>query len=406
MSCSIFDDLELDRKFLNFSASLVSTFSWTYGILGGRLIAPIDPNKFDNASSRLAEIGVRISIVLGTLASLCFAGTYVISGAIVLGFGAKIFRVLGSFFQKEGVTHIRGLAAEKNIENGRIKIMEWNIRGHGGGLHYAEGGVVHWSSRIERILSEIAKEAPDVIVLQEVYDTALIETIVANLEDHYAHFYTHLGASIWGDEGGIMVITKCAVHQFSHTDFTETDWMIKRGFEVLEIQSMPGEAFPSARIVCTQLSAGKNAAEKRRNQVAQIIDRLAEEKIPAPTLFVGSLNIDRDSSKEGAYLSNYLYHSYLDDAPTHSKELISQWAPVFDGQEESSDFISFFKRNPLEDSRTFPVIEKGIRLVDSHLVRGFDEFYNTKTALSDHHAVVTEVSGLRSSFKGDVGGEK
>ncbi len=394
MDCSFLDDLDLDRKFLNFSANLTNVFSWTYGMLGGRLIAPIDPNKFDNASSKIAELGVRILIVLGTIAAIGLAGTYVLAGAAILGLGGKFCKGLGSYFQKDRVTHIRGKALEKELKDSRAKVLEWNIRGHGGGLHYAEGGVIHWRDRVDRIAQEILREDPDVAILQEVFDTSLIEAIIDRLGPHYAHFYTHLGTSVLKNESGMLVITKCAVHRFSHTNFTSTDKDAQRGFGMLEIQLAPKDTLPCARIIYTQLSKGKQLAEMRKNQVTQIIDALAKEKIAAPTLFVGSLNIDRDSKEEGAYLSNYLFHSYLDTEPTYSHELVSQWAPVFEGQEESCDFISFFKRSPLGDERTFPVIERGIKLVDSHLVKGFDEFYNTKTALSDHHAVVTEVSGI------------
>ncbi len=390
------DDLELDRKFFNAAAGLASVFSATYGWLGGRLIAPIDPNKFDNASSKTAEIGVRLLIVLGTALSLFFAGIYIGLGAAILSVGSLASRSLGYYFQKNGFTHIRGKAPEKRIENGHAKILEWNIRGHGGGLHYAEGGVIHWESRIDRIVDAILQEDPDVLVLQEIYDPHLIEALISRLEERFAHFYTHLGASILGNESGVMVITKCPVHRYSHTDFTQTDEKVKRGFEALEIKADESSKKPCARILITQLSPGKNGQEIRMNQLAQTIDALAREKIAIPTLFVGSLNVDRDSLEEGAFLSNYLFHSYLDIEPTHSDALVNQWAPVFEGQEESSDFISVFKRHPEQDHRTFPVVEKGVRLIDSHLIRSFDETYNTRTALSDHHAIVTEVSGLKT----------
>lgn len=392
---SCFDDLDLDRKFLNLSAVMADFFSWTYGMLGGRLIAPIDPNKFDNASSKAAEIGIRALIVIGAALSLILVGAYICITAVVLSVGSKIFRGVGFYFQKDGFTHIRSNVPEKSLVDGKACVMTWNIRGHGGGL-YAEGGVIHWRSRVDKITETIRNEDPDVIVLQEVYDTSLIEALVDRLEDRYAHFYTHLGANTWGNESGLLVITKCAVHQFTHTDFIKTDEKVKRGFETLEIKAHPDDLLPCARIIGTQLSPGKEAANTRTAQVEQIIDALAKEKIEAPTLFVGSLNVDRDSQNEGAYLSNYLYHSYLDIEPTHSDELVNQWAPIYEGQEESSDFISFFKRSPSGDGRTLPVLEKGIRLLDSHLDRGFDENYDTKTALSDHHAVVTVVSGLRS----------
>lgn len=394
---SYFDDL--DRKFLNISSGMADVFSWTYGMLGGRLVAPIDPKKFDNASSTAAEVGVRALIVLGAALSFCFAGTYIFLSAAILSVGSKLFRSAGFYFQKDGFTHIRGSAPEVAIQEAQAKVMTWNIRGHGGGLHYKEGGVIHWRSRIDRIIEEIVKEDPEVIVLQEIYDPALVESIVDRLKSSYANFYTHMGASTWGKGSGCMVITKCAVKSFNHVDFTKTDHKTARGFETLEIKASPEDSAPCARIIGTQLSFGKDRGLERQMQIAQIVDTLAREKLAMPTLFVGSLNLDRDGSDEGAFLSRYLYHSYLDAKPTHSDELVSQWAPIYDGQEASSDFISFFKRNPVSDCRVFPVVERKIQLLDSHLVRGFDENYDTKKALSDHHAVVTTVSGLKPILK-------
>lgn len=384
---SYFDDL--DRRFFSLSSGMADIFSWTYGMLGGRLVAPLDPNKFDNATSKANEIGIRALIVLGALTSFLFAGTYILLTAVVLSAGSKLFRSAAFHFQKDGFTHIRGSGPEKILKGGEATVMTWNLRGHGGGLHYAEGGVVHWRSRIDRITDSIKAEDPDVIVLQEIYDTALMEALVDRLGAQYAHFYTHCG------ETGCMVITKCAVHSFTHTNFSETDQKVKRGFETIEIKASPGDSLPCARIIGTQLSPGKKAEQMRMEQVAQIVNKLASQKLAMPTLFVGSMNVDRDSKGEGATLSKYLYHSYRDNKPTHSDELVSQWAPIYEGQEESSDFVSFFKRNPDGDARVFPVLEKGIKLLGSHLVRGFDENYNTKTALSDHHAIVTTFSGLK-----------
>ncbi len=384
---SYFDDL--DRRFFSLSSGMADIFSWTYGMLGGRLVAPLDPNKFDNAASKANEIGIRALIVLGAMTSFLFAGTYILLTAVVLSAGSKLFRSAAFYFQKDGFTHIRGSGPEKILKSGEATVMTWNLRGHGGGLHYAEGGVVHWRSRIDRITDSIKAEDPDVIVLQEIYDTALIDALVDRLGAQYAHFYTHCG------ETGCMVITKCAVHSFTHTNFSETDQKVKRGFETIEIKARPEDPLPCARIIGTQLSPGKKAGQMRMEQVAQIVNKLASQKLAMPTLFVGSMNVDRDSKGEGATLSKYLYHSYRDNEPTHSDELVSQWAPIYEGQEESSDFVSFFKRNPDDDARVFPVLERGIKLLGSHLVRGFDENYNTKTALSDHHAIVTTFSGLK-----------
>lgn len=392
---SFLDDLDLDRKFLTLSASMSNIFSWTYGMLGGRLIAPIDPNEFDNASSKLAEIGVRTLIVLGAIASFCLAGAYLFLGAVVLSAGSKIFRGLGCYFQKQGFTHIRGSAPEKKIETGHAKIMQWNIRGYGGSLIYKEGGVIHWSSRVDRILDCILTEDPDILLLQDVLDPLLFNEIVNGLEYRFAHFFGHLGTNIWSDGSGTLVISKCAVHTFSHTDFTKTDEKVKRGFETLEIKANSDALVPMARIIATQLSPGGNAFDTRMSQMGQIIDTLAREKIAMPTFFVGSLNVDRDSIEGETLLAPYVHHSYLSEVPTHSDKLESKWSCVLGVREESSSFISLFKRNPINDCRIFPVVEKGIRLIGSHLDEGYDQDYSTKYARSDYHAVVTEVDGLR-----------
>jgi exonuclease III len=393
---SCFDDL--DRSFLNISSKMADVFSWTYGMLGYRLVGPLDPNKFDNATSKIKEIAIRAMIVLGALISFTFAGTYIFLTGVILSAGSKVFRAVGFHLQKNGFTHVKGSLPEISLKGGEAKVMTWNIRGYGGGLHYDHGGVVHWRSRIDRIVNSINSESPDVLFLQEVYDTALMEALIDKLGSQYAHFYTHLGPNTWGQESGCMVITKCAVHDFNYTPFKNNDSSVNRGFETLEIKASPTDVTPCARIIGTQLIPDKDSGEKRMKQVAQIVGHLGKQKLSMATLCVGSLHVDRDS-RSGNTLSKYLYHSYLDKEPTHSEQLVSQWAPIYRGlKEESSDFISFFKR--IAEGKQFPVVEKGIRLQDSHLVEGFDKSYNTKTALSDHHAVVTTFSGLRAAAAG------
>ncbi|OGN56677.1 MAG: hypothetical protein A3D96_06045 [Chlamydiae bacterium RIFCSPHIGHO2_12_FULL_44_59] len=388
---SSFDDYDLDRIFLTASSFGADIFANTYGRLGYRLVSPLDEGKFDNAPI-IQELATRALIVLGGLASIWLAGSYILLSAVVLGAGSKLLRAVGFYFQKDGFTHIRGKAPEKSLEDGQAKVLTWNMRGYGGGLHYTYG-VTHWQSRIDRILEDITKEDPDILVLQDVHDIALVKEIIARLEGSYAHFFAYLGANPWKSDSGGLVIAKCAVDHFEHTSFEHTDTGV-RGFDTFEIKINPEASHSCARIISTQLTPGRGHKELRMQQVAEIVDCLAVQPTRLPTLFVGSLGMNRDSQDEGSFLSQYLYHSYLGKEPTHSDALRSQWAPIFDGAEESSDFISFFKRT-LSDGRTLPVLERGIRLLDSHLVPGYDENLNTKTARSDHSAVVTTCAGLR-----------
>ena len=386
---SCFD--ELDRSFFNASSWMADFFSGTYGALGYRLVTPLDPNKFDNATSKVKEIGIRVLIALGALVSFCFAGTYLLLTAVVLSIGSKIFRCIGFAFQKNGFTHIRGSAPEISLQNRQTSLLTWNLRGYH--LHYP--GVIHWHSRVDAIVESIQRENPDTIVLQDIYDTAFVEALIEKLGAQYAHFYTHLGANTLGNSGGCMVITKCGIHQFTHADFANNDWKNTRGFEFLEIKPYPEAPAPCFRIIGTQLSPGKESQEKRIEQVSQIITALSKESSPLPTLFAADANDDRNSAV-GTLLSKYLYHSYRDKEPTYSPQLAKQWAPIFEGQEESRDFISLVKRTTPE-GKTLPVIERDIQLIDCHLLRAFEQNPNTmevdtKTARSDSHGVYTLVS--------------
>jgi endonuclease/exonuclease/phosphatase family metal-dependent hydrolase len=272
--------------------------------------------------------------------------------------------------------------------------MVWNLRGQCGGLHYKNGGVVHWRSRLDKIIEKIEAEDPDVLVLQEIDDTALAEALIQRLGGRYAHLFTHLGANAWGSSNGCMILTKCAIHNFTHANFSDSDWTRPRGLEIFEIKASPRDTSPCVRIIASSLAPGKEEQTKRMEQFSQIVNALAARTLALPTLFVSNINADRDHPDEGTYLSKHLYHSYRGDEPTHTDQLASQWTSRFTAKGEMIDFISLFKRN-LPDGRTMPVIEKGIRVVECRLVKAFDETYNTKNSLSDHHGVFTLVGGLK-----------
>ncbi len=376
MASTIDDDIDgWDRTFLNASSKL-DVLSWAWGY---RLVAPLDPHKFDNATSKTKELGIRALIALGAVASFVLAGLYILIGAATLTAGSKLFRSIGFAFQKNGFTHIRGSASEEPLTKGEAKILTWNLRGD---KRQYTHGLVHWRSRIDPIVASIQAEDPNIVVLQEIHDIALVETLVQKLGDRYAHFYAHMG--------GCLVITKCAVDRFVHTNYED-----ESGFEMIEIKARPEDAAPCIRLIGTQLTSEKEAKERRIEQVAQIIRTLGKETDSLPTFFVGSMSADRDS-EEGTVLSKYLSHSYRDTIPTHSAELVRQWTPLHEGQEESTDYISLFKRH-VSEGLFLPVIEKGVSLRDCHLVPAFEENpetgrVDTKTARSDHHGVYAAIS--------------
>lgn len=64
--------------------------------------------------------------------------------------------------------------------------------------------------------------------------------------------------------------------------------------------------------------------------------------------------------------------------------------------EETIDYISLFKSTHLHDIH-LPVMNENATFADCHLVEAFDNSYNTKTALSDHHGIAVVIKGLRQA---------
>ena len=294
-----------------------------------------------------------------------------------------MFRVIGFAVQKRGYTQVRGVAAEKSLHSG-LKVMTWNICGIGGGLSLDHGGVVHWRSRLGAVVDKIKTEDPDVLVLQEIYETSLAEALIEKLQSTYAHIFLHLGPNSCGSVDGGMIFSKCAVHNFSHTLFANNDWSLHRGFSTLEVKANPDDAHPCIRIIGTHLIDGDKT--KRTVQVMQIVNYLKQTPLLLPTILVGDLNIERDQ-EEGAMLSFYLNHGYEGSEPTRTNGLVDQWDLQSNhGGDETIDYISLFK-SPLSDGTPVLGVDPNVSLENCHLVEAYDHTMNTQTALSDHHGL-------------------
>ncbi len=356
-----------DRPLLDYSskcADPICFLSWCYY----RVITPLDPSKFDNCQSKIAEIALRVFIVLGALVSL--ASIVVPVTLIVLGIASRILRAVGFALQKDNHTHVHGLAPEKML-NHEAKVMTWNVCGIGGGLHYDHGGVIDWRSRLDGFVQKIGVEDPDVLVLQEIYDTALAEALIEKLKETYAHFFIHLGANAMGSVGGVMVLSKCAVYSFSNPSFTNNDWTLNRTFANLEIKASPLDNAPCARIIGTHLIHNDNNA--RIAQVGQILESL-QGKAPIPTLLMGDLNLERDLPEQGGILNPHFEHGYQGNAPTRTNQMLKEWDPKL---VDPGDFIDYISR----------YWNYGGQLLDTHLVPAYDPDFNTQTALSDHNGL-------------------
>jgi len=370
MTYAIYDE-DLDSKFIHYSSLCAEPLLWAYSLLRFRLVAPLDPTKFNNCESKVAEVALRTFIAIGGFLSI---GSGILPvAAIVLGIAHKVLRAIGFALQKDNYSHWSGSLPEKSIANGNVKVMTWNVCGVGGGMHYDHGGVNDWRLRLDGMVDKIIAEDPDVLVLQEIYDTALAEALKERLGARYAHFFTHLGANIMGSVGGLMVLSKCAVHRFTNTSFDNNDWSLNRTIATLEIKARPEDNHPCARIIGTHLIHDNNP--KRIAQVNQIVKSL-ENVPPLPTVLMGDLNLERDVPAEGGILASYVEHGYLGKEPTRTNQLLKQWDEKLVDPGDFIDYISIFKGHA-----------PNVQLVDTHLVKAYSPDFNTRTALSDHNGL-------------------
>lgn len=367
-----------DRTFLDYSSKCAEPLVWAFGLLRFRLVTPLDPNKFDNCQSKVAEIALRTFIAIAGVVSIV-TGILPVA-AIVLGVASKVLRAIGFALQKDNYTHVRGSAPEKALVNGEAKIMTWNVCGIGGGMNYDHGGVVDFRLRLDGIVEKILTEDPDVLVLQEIYDTALAEALIEKLGSKYAHIFTHLGANTMGSVGGLMVLSKCAVHRFTNPSFNNNDWTLNRTFPTIEIKANPEDNHACARIIGTHFIHDDNA--KRLVQFEQVLESLKNAP-PLPTILTGDLNLERELPEEGGVLNRYLEHGYLGQEVTRTNHMLKQWDESLVDPGDFIDYISLFRNHA-----------EGVQLVDTHLIKAYSDDFDTRTALSDHNALASTLRGL------------
>jgi len=173
----------LDRNCFYLASLCAEPFCKAFELLRYRLVMSIDPTKFDHYPTVMQDVAYRSSIVAGAV-FFTYVGLSMpmmtLLGVGVVGIASKVFRAIGCYLQKDGYTHMSGKVLEKPVGTD-LKVMTWNILGLCGGMHYDHGGVVAWPLRLDRIVQQIKSEDPDVLVLQEIYDGALGEALVAQL---------------------------------------------------------------------------------------------------------------------------------------------------------------------------------------------------------------------------------
>src|SRR5580658_9935914 len=86
-----------DRTFLDISSKMSEPFCAAWHLLCFRLVAPLDPQKFENSTTVANEVATRILIGLGAAVGAfltCLAPIPIVCSVVVLGVGSKVVRAI------------------------------------------------------------------------------------------------------------------------------------------------------------------------------------------------------------------------------------------------------------------------------------------------------------------------
>lgn len=388
------------RRFFNAASHTlepICTVVWC----GYRIIAPL--NKFDCKTQTLQEVALR---------SLYFleAGILAIPAA-ALAITSVPLRFIGWMFQKKGYTHVRGEQHVKEKDftanSYRVKVMTFNIAAVPAGISYQVAGMPHWKCRIGEIVKTIRDADPDVLVIQEAYDTAVQEYLVAELKDRYPHFFLHLGVGFCGgvSPGGVFMATKGAVGHFSDHLFNNNPSTQSRSFDSLELLNRAGGQ-PFARFIGTHPAWREDQKKEREQQWLQIQEYTQQRNRQTllPTIIAADTNTERDR-EEGEKLKERMQFYYTDPAPTCWHRFPLEW-------KQDDKFKMFGPNRPRQIDNIIllcdPCSTKVKRIACKRIESYRDDYsvahdsrklFDTKTALSDHHAVMAEIEILSADKK-------
>jgi hypothetical protein len=354
---SIFED-DLSRSCLVLSSHMDNCFKETYGRLGTRIVRPLDPDKFDNASSKMQEIGIRTLLVLGVAFSIVFAGVYIGLSAAILTLGSRALKTAGCYLQRKNFIHIKGDAKEVSMVNQNVKVMAWDA----GTQKSDPQGLLPWASRQDRFIESIIKENPTNLVLLGVNNPIHAEKLREKLKNHYSHFYTHLGAKT-EKENSYFIATKAAVANFDYKSFSH----LQNGVAIYDLKKHPTDSEASLRIVSTEI--------KTETEAKELVEILKPLKHKRPTLFVGFTQKD---------LSHLLHYTYEGNTP--SSELAKQYDPFIKTANSTQNLIALFRYKA-----TLPVVENKLYCNWISSIRGFGESHDTRTAIADNHAAIVSL---------------
>jgi endonuclease/exonuclease/phosphatase family metal-dependent hydrolase len=352
----------------------------------------------DNYPSRVQEIAYRsfgpaallgAAVYLSRQVSPMF-GLLTVGGLMALEGARTALHLLAFASQKKNYIHVRSQASE--ISSARPRVATWNLLGFPAGMNYTCGGTSPFRNRFPGIAKRIRQEDPDIVILQEcVIDVLTIEAIIKEFKDKYAHFFIHNGPNKWGIESGLLIMTNCAVLDYTFTPFETNDWTMTRGFATLKIPQQHGR--PAFAVIGTHMEAGGSEKDtlKRTQQLAQIYKHAQSLTDVDAVVLAGDLNIDAALEKDRIQtkIDEVLVDIHKDGEPTCTNEFNWLRYPHKRGKAPKSEYvdqIALIRRTGADAERK---IVQNLKVIPVYTnTQGVPD---SKTALSDHNPVFADL---------------
>lgn len=350
--------------------------------------------KGQNLKEKLSKVAQKT--YLTAQASLLFPIT-VFTGPV-----GMVFRLLGYFTQYSEFNYLKGNAKEKEFPlDNKASVFFLNTCFIGGGFPLTHGGVLPWKSRIDEIIEKIKKADSDIVCLSEVYDFKAAQTLYNKLKDEYPHFYLNVGPQFFAAKSGLFVASKYKIQNPHFIDFHSTLVHNKNSNRrgCFAFEAVDKENKPITKVYATHLEYSKDDTDPsdkekkaRKDEIDLIITDIKNSEIISPTILTGDLNFSEKEYNE-TDLVKYFKKTNKNAEGTcrrdeFNKKLWNQKIDEKAKKEKAFDLDhTFILRKSPKDERKLAKFR-----VKTEIIPSFDETSEILSALSDHHAMKTEIT--------------
>lgn len=364
------------RGLISFGQINVGLAEWaTEGVIRS-VSTTTEAGRIENYDSYFLEIIRRVFVCA---IALLFS-PLLISAALV----GRSCMVIGDFLTGKEFYYVKGNAQEKALDQ-KVKLLTHNACMFFGGLPIQFGVSTPASARISRIVELIKKAEPDILFMQEV-SFGPSRTLIHQLKDTYAHFFTRIGPSNLTMETCLFVASKVPILSCKYVPFPNQRDK-NRGYFVVETEQ---GWFINTHFI----AGGKGNAKERRDQLALILIEMQElsKKGKAPFL-LGDLNI----SDQDEYDKSGLVDCFYDDRNNGSRpgEMNASTAT----RTNYFQAYTLGKEKELRPEDELEMDDYALCLLEDQSkqncrverIPAFTDWKKPEEALSDHHALLLEI---------------